>query len=53
MVMKFIKKKYISGHCIVRLLSLSWMTLPQESKQRGDERDILAEKIGGTLGKDR
>ena len=25
----------------------------QDSKQRRDNREILAEKIGGTLGKDR
>ena len=35
------------------VLSLSWMTFLQESKQRRDNRDILADKIGGTLGKDR
>ena len=42
---------------IVRFLSLSWVAflyvVVQESKQRRDDRDILAEKIGGTLGKDR
>ena len=39
------KEKHVS--------SLSWMTFLQESKQRRDNRDILADKIGGTLGKDR